>query len=279
MSYRKSALLLPIFILFILFTTNASAETQWQVKIEYPGNWSGSVGGTNSASYDGYGDTTINVNGDIVAAVIQKMDSGSYLLCVEIWDSGGLEEKSCTNAEYGVVSVGASNFGDGGFIDGWFFYLFFLPILLFGCFSYYVSLNATARHNSQNRQDIHTYETKRTNTTSLPAILPPPSTEPPVYTKPSFQLDGFDWLDYKGEKWRRPTQFGHDFQRNWELYIEETFESAISKETSQENSKLKRCKYFFSEDERIDTKSIRCNNYHHNNKFCDEHKSHLWFNQ
>jgi len=255
---------IPIAIFLILicgaFSGCVSDESQWEVKIKYPGNWSGAVGGINSASYDGYGDRTITVNGDIVSAVIQKQEGGSYLLCVEIWRVGGsgYEERSCTNAEYGVVTVGAINNG-GLTYSGWYANSILIFIIIFGISMYFVSLSITRSHNSNYRQEAHVtnrnvpiYQSKptmsgmsqrerskelarirhssyrggvsRTNSTKSqpkgpPPLLQPPSNSPPVYTKPSFQVDGFDWLDFNGEKWRRPTR---RIERFWELYIEES---------------------------------------------------------
>jgi hypothetical protein len=106
------SILVSALLICTLFVPSVSAEAQWDVKIKYNGEWSGSVGGTSSASYDGTGDKTISVSGDIISAVIQKGEDNSDELCVEIWRDGLKEESSCTTAGYGVVSVSASNFED-----------------------------------------------------------------------------------------------------------------------------------------------------------------------
>ena len=94
----------------IVIIPTSQAETNWEVKIKYSGEWSGSVGGTNSASYEGVGSETITVSGDVISAVIQKQADNTDELCVEIWTGGELKESSCTTAGYGAVSVVADNF-------------------------------------------------------------------------------------------------------------------------------------------------------------------------
>lgn len=80
-----------------------------QVKIIYEGSWSGNIATAGaSSSYDGTGDETIDVNAssfDIVSAVIQKTDSDSSELKVQIIKDGKVVKESSTSAEYGVVSV------------------------------------------------------------------------------------------------------------------------------------------------------------------------------
>ena len=88
----------------------SQAETNWEVKIKYSGEWSGSVGGTTSASYEGVGSETLTISGDIVSAVIQKQEDNSDELCVELWTGGELKESSCTTSGYGVVTVTGDNF-------------------------------------------------------------------------------------------------------------------------------------------------------------------------
>jgi len=97
-------------LLCTLLVPSVTAEATWDVKISYSGEWSGSVGGTSSASYDGTGDRTITATGDIVSAVIQKGEDNSDQLCVELWTGGEMKESSCTTAGYGVVSVSGSDY-------------------------------------------------------------------------------------------------------------------------------------------------------------------------
>jgi len=87
----------------------------------YNGEWSGAAGGGSSASYEGTGNETITVSGDIVSAVIQKQEDNSDELCVELWTGGEMKESSCTTAGYGGVTVSASNFEEVpgfGFLGG-----------------------------------------------------------------------------------------------------------------------------------------------------------------
>jgi len=117
MERRLPAIILISALLCTFIAPFAVAETTWEVKIRYDGEWSGSVGGDNSASHEGTGDKTITVTGDIASAVIQKQEDNSDELCVELWLDGEMEESSCTTAGYGVVSVSGSNFSPGfGFL-------------------------------------------------------------------------------------------------------------------------------------------------------------------
>lgn len=82
------------------------------VRVSYSGQWSGSIGSiSSSSSYDGSGFETIKVWNDdsymfIVSAVIQKRDSGSGTLAVDIVSpSGTVLQTASTSAQYGVVAV------------------------------------------------------------------------------------------------------------------------------------------------------------------------------
>jgi hypothetical protein len=82
------------------------------VMVTYNGKWSGSLGSvSSSSSYDGAGSQTIKVPNDgsylfIVSAVIQKHDSGSGTLRIDIVSpTGTVLQTASTSAEYGVVSV------------------------------------------------------------------------------------------------------------------------------------------------------------------------------
>lgn len=229
--------LIPILIIFLSTPTNA--EAQWQVKIDYNGNWSGAVGGgnigTNIVSYEGYGDRIISVEGDIISATIQKQDGNSEPLCVEILRGGVLEESGCTNGAYGVVSISAS----GGFMNSWFSFTLIFGILLGGVL-YVMSLKSTNLHEKKKRSKRRSGPTyvskdKRINTTS-----PSSNKIPPVYTKPSFQLDGYDWLDYHGKKWRRVTR---SFDREWEIYPQIDFAISTSKTQLNDLQNPKKPKY------------------------------------
>jgi hypothetical protein len=121
MRRRLSVLILITALLCTFIAPSAVAETTWEVKIRYNGEWSGSVGGSNSASYEGTGGKTITVTGDIVSAVIQKQEDNSDELCVELWTGGEMKESSCTTAGYGVASVSASDLEEVpgfGFLGG-----------------------------------------------------------------------------------------------------------------------------------------------------------------
>ena len=108
---KALACLIPL-IIAVCIMPAAQAETNWEVKIIYSGEWSGSAGGTNSASYEGVGPETLTISGDIVSAVIQKQEDNSDELCVELWTGGELVESSCTSAGYGAVTVTGDNFGE-----------------------------------------------------------------------------------------------------------------------------------------------------------------------
>ena len=109
---KKLTPLIITLMIAICVMPASQAETSWEVKIIYSGEWSGSAGGTNSASYEGVGPETLTISGDIVSAAIQKQEDNSDELCVELWTGGELIENSCTTAGYGVVTVTGDNFGE-----------------------------------------------------------------------------------------------------------------------------------------------------------------------
>ena len=84
-------------------------DSDIQIRITCDGYWHGSVGvGSSQASYSGFGDKLINLDGDssdIVAAAIQKQDSGDGKLKVEIIKDGKVVKDASTTSEYGVVSL------------------------------------------------------------------------------------------------------------------------------------------------------------------------------
>lgn len=84
-------------------------DSDIQIRITCDGYWHGSVGvGSSQASYSGFGDKLINLDGDssdIVAAAVQKQDSGNGKLKVEIIKDGKVVKDASTTSEYGVVSL------------------------------------------------------------------------------------------------------------------------------------------------------------------------------
>lgn len=103
----------------------SSSEVTYQVRIQYRGEWSGSVGGDSSVrSVDGSGARTFDIEGDpfIVSANAQKQDDSSDTLTVQILEDGEVVAERSTSAEYGVAQVtsedgmggGGSDSGSGG---------------------------------------------------------------------------------------------------------------------------------------------------------------------
>ncbi len=84
-------------------------DSDIQIRVTCDGDWQGSVGvGSSQASYSGFGDKLINLDGDssdIVAAAVQKQDSGNGKLKVEIIKEGKVVKDASTTSEYGVVSL------------------------------------------------------------------------------------------------------------------------------------------------------------------------------
>jgi len=83
-----------------------SSGSTYTVKVNYPGSWSGSIGGAgNSKTVDGYGSKSLTVEGWPAVAVIQKQDGDSRTMGVEIWKGDKMLNSGSTSAAYGVVSV------------------------------------------------------------------------------------------------------------------------------------------------------------------------------
>jgi len=87
---------------------SSEQDSSYQVRINYDGEWSGSVGGEGSSrSVDGSGTETFDIDGDpfIVSANAQKQDDGSGELAVEILQDGEVIARETTSAEYGLAQV------------------------------------------------------------------------------------------------------------------------------------------------------------------------------
>jgi len=94
-------------------TATGTSTPNYQVRISYEGEWSGTIGGDGSSrSVDGSGTETFDVQGDpfIVSANAQKRDQGSGTLTLQILENGEVIAQRATSAEYGVVQVTS----DGG---------------------------------------------------------------------------------------------------------------------------------------------------------------------
>ena len=91
-------------------SSSDSAATGVQVRVNYDGQWSGSIldGEGTSQSFDGTGPETIDVEGDswnMISTTFQKSDSGSGKMTVEMIKDGKVAKSGSTTAQYGVVSV------------------------------------------------------------------------------------------------------------------------------------------------------------------------------
>jgi hypothetical protein len=92
--------------------SNGSGSS-YEVRIEYDGEWSGSVGsGGSTSSVDGSGTETIEIDGspDIISANAQKQDDSSNELTIQILEDGEVVEEGSTTASYGVAQISHSNF-------------------------------------------------------------------------------------------------------------------------------------------------------------------------
>lgn len=95
-------------LLIFLFALLAGCSTDLKVEIECDGRWSGYI---HDASYDGYGNQTIDPSGSgILVAVVQKESSGNGQLTVKIIDKGWIiknrvVDEATTTASYGMVTV------------------------------------------------------------------------------------------------------------------------------------------------------------------------------
>ena len=85
------------------------SDGELEVRISCPVSWSASIGNqTTSESYDGTGDAVIEFDPDkydVIAAAVQKTDSGNDELKVQIVKDGKVVDEESTTNEYGVVTV------------------------------------------------------------------------------------------------------------------------------------------------------------------------------
>jgi hypothetical protein len=89
-------------------TDTPTPQASYQVKVQYDGEWTGSIAGDGSSrSVDGEGTETFDVKGDpfIVSANAQKQDDGSGTLTIQILEGGELVAEQTTSAAYGVAQI------------------------------------------------------------------------------------------------------------------------------------------------------------------------------
>ncbi|WP_254535261.1 hypothetical protein [Halomarina litorea] len=90
---------------------DSSDGANLEVRIQYDGQWTGSISAGGSArSVDGSGTETIDIDdsASIVSANAQKQDDRSGTLTIQILSNGEVLKESSTSAAYGVASVTAS---------------------------------------------------------------------------------------------------------------------------------------------------------------------------
>lgn len=96
---------------------SGSAASVYQVRVQYDGEWTGSVGGDGSSrSVDGSGTQTFSIEGDplFVSANAQKQGDGSGELTIQILEDGDVIAEQSTSAEYGVAQVTSQGGTSGG---------------------------------------------------------------------------------------------------------------------------------------------------------------------
>ena len=94
-------------------SVDAQSEKNWEIKIDYSGEWRALVESDNS-DRRGYGSETITTYAATESATVRKLDDSSKEMCVELWSNGELVDDDCTSSGYGEIAVGKckSNCGD-----------------------------------------------------------------------------------------------------------------------------------------------------------------------
>lgn len=84
-------------------------QSGFQVRVEYEGDWSGSISAGGSArSVDGSGTEVLDIEAEdvnIVSANAQKQDDSSRELLIQILEDGEVVAEQSTTAEFGVAQV------------------------------------------------------------------------------------------------------------------------------------------------------------------------------
>lgn len=94
-------------------STGDSGGSSFQIRVQYDGQWQGSVGtGGSTRSIDGNSSNTIDIEGapTTIAVNAQKQDDGSGKLTVQILKDGEVVKEASTTAEYGVAQVTYTDF-------------------------------------------------------------------------------------------------------------------------------------------------------------------------
>jgi hypothetical protein len=92
--------------------SGSSSQSTFEVRIQYDGEWTGSIGGGGSIrSVSGSGTEVFSISGDpsVISASGQKQDDSSGTLTVQILEDGEVVKETSTSAEYGVAQVSYSN--------------------------------------------------------------------------------------------------------------------------------------------------------------------------
>ena len=86
-------------------SVDAQSEKNWEIKIDYSGEWRALVESDNS-DRRGYGSETITTYAATESATVRKLDDSSKEMCVELWSNGELVDDDCTSSGYGEIEVG-----------------------------------------------------------------------------------------------------------------------------------------------------------------------------
>ena len=92
---------------------SGSSGVNFSVRVDYNGDWSGSVASDGSASsIQGSGRKTISIDGspNVISANAQKKDDSSATLTIRILENGKVVKTASTSAAYGLAQVSYSNF-------------------------------------------------------------------------------------------------------------------------------------------------------------------------
>jgi hypothetical protein len=97
-------------------STTTSEQSPFIIKIQYSGEWQGSITTVDSSrSIDGTGTTTFEVDGDVstISANAQKSADNDQELTIQILQDGNVLEESSTTSEFGLAQVTYSSFNTG----------------------------------------------------------------------------------------------------------------------------------------------------------------------
>ena len=102
--FRICVIFIVVAFLPISHAAIDAQSENWEIRIDYSGEWRALVESDNS-DRRGYGSETITTYATSESATVRKLDDNSKEMCVELWKNGELVDSTCTSSAYGLSLI------------------------------------------------------------------------------------------------------------------------------------------------------------------------------